>query len=159
MDYTYDEYGGYNTGRLTRVRWNWTLNGSNQVVACAAPGGGVIGFEETYSYNAAGRVSTKTLGYTRTSGSQVKTATLSGDWSYNNEGQLISVLYPLHREMSVGDRRQVNYGYDEMARINSVQTKLATENDLTPGYQSVISNVSFNAFGSIAGLTHLGVSE
>ena len=62
VDYTYDEYGGYNTGRLTRVRWNWTVNGQSQTVACAAPGGGVIGFDETYSYNAAGRVSTKTWG-------------------------------------------------------------------------------------------------
>ncbi len=61
VDYTCDENGGYSTGRLTRVKSNWTVNGQNQVAACAAPGGGVVGFEETYSYNAAGRVSTKTM--------------------------------------------------------------------------------------------------
>ena len=162
VDYTYDEGGGYNTGRLTRVRWNWTVNNYNQEVACAAPGRGVvIGFEERYAYTAAGRVSNKTLAYSRmTYNGQVQTATLAGDWSYNNEGQVSSVLYPQHQEMSLwGRRRQVTYGYDGMARINSVQTKLETENDPSPSYQSVISNVSFNAFGSISGLTHLGVSE
>ena len=97
----------------------------------------VIGFEEKYSYTAAGRVSKKTLAYSRTGyDGLLKTTALAGDWSYNNEGQVTSVLYPQHRELSVSDRRQVNYGYDEMARINSVQTKLATENDPSPSYRT-----------------------
>ena len=46
--YTYDKSGLYNSGRAMRLKWNQLLDGANQVAACAAPGGGVVGFEETY---------------------------------------------------------------------------------------------------------------
>ena len=72
---------------------------------------------------------------------------------------MTSVLYPQHQEGQFTDRRQVAYAYDSMARLNSVQTKLGTVNDQTPSWQSVVSGVSFNAFGSLTGLTQLGTSE
>jgi YD repeat-containing protein len=46
-----------------------------------------------------------------------------------------------------------------MARLNSVQTKLATEAQQNPAWQSVISAVQFNAFGAVTSLNHLGVTE
>jgi hypothetical protein len=53
----------------------------------------------------------------------------------------------------------VTHGYDSMSRLNSVQTKLATENQQNPAWQSVISGVQFNAFGAVTSLNHLGVTE
>ena len=160
VDYTYDEGGGTNSGRLTRTRWNWRVDGSNNVVACAAPGGGVLGFEEQYTYSAAGRISTKSLNYFRSFGSNnVGGAGLTASWTYNSDGQVTSVSYPNHREGAVLGSRNVNYGYDAMARLNGLDTKLATENDQSPSWQAVVSGVQFNAFGAMTSLTHLGVSE
>ncbi|MEJ1934036.1 hypothetical protein WDZ92_27885, partial [Nostoc sp. NIES-2111] len=60
VDYFYDENGGTNNGRLTRMRWGW--DASNNPCVDAATNFN-IGFEESYTYNAAGRTSTKVLAY------------------------------------------------------------------------------------------------
>jgi YD repeat-containing protein len=154
-DYFYDEGGGTNNGRLTRVKWNWMLNASNVEVPCSVAGG----FTESYSYNAAGRILSKNLTLTRTSNGNTGSASLVANWTYNNEGQVTSVTYPQRFEGNFQSRREVTHGYDAMARLNSVQTKLGTENQQNPAWQSVISNVQFNAFGAVTSLNHLGVTE
>jgi hypothetical protein len=40
-----------------------------------------------------------------------------------------------------------------------VDTRVPTEAQQNPGWQSVISNVQFNAFGAVTSLNHLGVTE
>ncbi len=154
-DYFYDEGGGTNNGRLTRVRWNWMLNGSNFEVPCSVAGG----FTESYSYNSAGRILSKNLSLTKTFNGNTGSAALVANWTYNNEGQVASVTYPQRFEGNYQTRREVNHGFDSMARLNSVQTKLGTEWDPSPGWQSVISGVQFNAFGAVTSLNHLGVTE
>jgi RHS repeat-associated protein len=106
-----------------------------------------------------GRVIQKKLGYYRTFAGQLKYLTFQADWTYNNEGQLTSTGYPIHREGSIIGRRTVNYGYDSLARMNSVQTLLPTQGDLNPSLQNVIGSVQFNAFGGITSMSHLGVTE
>ncbi|MEJ1934283.1 hypothetical protein WDZ92_29145, partial [Nostoc sp. NIES-2111] len=49
VDYFYDENGGTNNGRLTRMRWGW--DASNNPCVDAATNFN-IGFEESYTYNA-----------------------------------------------------------------------------------------------------------
>ena len=66
--YFYDENGGSSYGRLTRTRWNWKDNGQGVEVPCdinpLVPGP-VMAFTELYSYNSAGRITQKTLTFTR----------------------------------------------------------------------------------------------
>ncbi len=154
-DYFYDEGGGTNNGRLTRVKWNWMLNESNVEVPCAVAGG----FTEQYSYNSAGRILSKNLTLTKSSNGNTGSASLAASWTYNNEGQVTNVMYPNRFEGLFQSQRLVTHGYDSMARLNSVQTKLATENQQNPAWQSVISGVQFNAFGAVTSLNHLGVTE
>jgi RHS repeat-associated protein len=147
------------SGKLTRSKWGFGAGGN----ACDAPGvqpaAGKLAFEELSSYNTPGRVTSKKLRYYRTFGGSVRTVELNGSWAYNNEGQVTGVGYPTHREGSVNAGREVSFGYDSLARMNSVQTKLATQGDPTPGWQNVIGSVQFNAFGGITSLSHLGVTE
>ncbi len=151
-DYFYDEGGGTSNGRLTRVRWNWHENG----LPCTTGGG----FEERYGYNAAGRILSKELRLTqRINGVTTFPAQLIANWTYNNEGNVTSVTYPERSEGLYLSRRVVNHGFDGMARLNAVDTRLPTEAQQNPGWQSVISNVQFNAFGAVTSLNHLGVTE
>jgi|GEM_PF-3495547 len=122
-DYCYDEGGGTNNGRLTRVKWNWMLNASSVEVPC--PMGG--GFTEQYSYNAAGRILSKNLLLTKLVSGNTGTANLLANWTYNNEGQVTSVTYPQRFEEAIQTRREVSHGFDGMARLSSVQTKLGTQ--------------------------------
>jgi len=137
------------------VRWNWMLNGQSVEVPCSVGGG----FEEAYNYNAAGRVIEKKLALTKTSGSLSGTGMLVAGWTYNNEGQVTSVSYPAHFEGTMTSARVVNHGFDALARLTSVDTKLATVADPSPSWQSVISNAQFNAFGALTTLNHLGLTE
>ncbi len=151
-DYFYDEGGGTSNGRLTRVRWNWQENG----LPCTTGGG----FEERYGYNAAGRILSKALLLSkRINGVTTFPAQLIANWTYNSEGNVTSVTYPERSEGLYLSRRVVNHGFDGMARLNAVDTRLPTEAQQNPGWQSVISNVQFNAFGAVTSLNHLGVTE
>jgi hypothetical protein len=80
-------------------------------------------------------------------------------WAHDNEGQVTNVTDPKRFEGLFQRQRLVTHGYDSMARLNSVQTKLATEAQQNPAWQSVISGVEFNAFGAVTSLNHLGVTE
>jgi hypothetical protein len=115
-DYFYDEGGGTNNGRLTRVKWNWMLNASNVEVPCSVAGG----FTESYSYNSAGRILSKNLTLTKTSNGFTGSAYLIANWAYNNEGQVTNVTYPNRFEGLFQSQRLVTHGYDSMARLNSV---------------------------------------
>ncbi|WP_162180005.1 RHS repeat-associated core domain-containing protein [Bryobacter aggregatus] len=162
VDYKYDEGGGANNGRLTKTRWSWTVDGSNNEVACpvSATDTTLVGFEESYTYNTAGRVMAKTVSYTRKPWSGATyTANLTANWTYNNEGKITSIAYPEHYESQFYGRRQVQHGFDTLGRLNAVDTKLGNIWDNNPAWQSVVSGVSYNAFGAITALTQLGVSE
>jgi len=56
-------------------------------------------------------------------------------------------------------RRIVSHSYDVMGRLNVVDTMLPTAAQPNPAWQSVISNVQFNAFGDVTSLNHLGLTE
>jgi YD repeat-containing protein len=155
LDYFYDEGGGANNGRLTRVKWNWMLNGQGQEVHCSVAGG----FVEQYLYNTAGRITQKTLTVTKSFNGATGSAYLAANWAYNNEGQVTTITYPQHFEGTVQHRREVTHGFDTLARLNSVQTNLPTETVPSPAWQSVISGVQFNAFGAVTSLNHLGLTE
>jgi len=131
------------------------LNGSNVEVPCSVAGG----FTELYSYNAAGRILSKNLTLTKVSNGNTGTASLLANWAYNNEGQVTGVTYPQRFEGAIQTRREVTHGFDGMARLTSVQTKLDATWDPSLAWQSVISNVQFNAFGAVTSLNHLGVTE
>ncbi|WP_031496577.1 RHS repeat-associated core domain-containing protein [Bryobacter aggregatus] len=53
----------------------------------------------------------------------------------------------------------MQHGFDTLGRLNAVDTKLGNIWDNNPAWQSVVSGVSYNAFGAITALTQLGVSE
>jgi len=85
------------------------------------------GFTEQYSYNAAGRILSKNLLLTKLVSGNTGTANLLANWTYNNEGQVTSVTYPQRFEEAIQTRREVSHGFDGMARLSSVQTKLGTQ--------------------------------
>ena len=86
--YFYDENGGSSYGRLTRTRWNWKDDGLGGETPCdinpSAPGQ-VMAFTEFYNYSSAGRITQKTLAYTRGANGVVGGASLTASWTYNNE--------------------------------------------------------------------------
>ena len=72
---------------------------------------------------------------------------------------MLTTAYPSHQEGAFEAAREVKNTYDAMGRLNAVETKLGTVNQQVPGWQSVVSNVQFNAFGAVTSLNHLGVTE
>jgi RHS repeat-associated protein len=149
IDFYYDENGGYNSGRLTRSRWGWDGSGN----ACSDGVSGFrIGFEETYAYNAAGRVPTKGLAYQTTPGT---TRQLVASWTYDNEGKLVSESYPA-RSGQAGTSRSVEYTYDAMARLQRVRSGWDGN---TVTYQDVASNAVYNGQGGLTSLNILGSTE
>jgi RHS repeat-associated protein len=144
VDYFYDENGGTNNGRLTRMRWGW--DASNQ--ACTDPSTGFgIGFEEVYTYNAAGRTSTKTFNYAG--------RTLSASWTYDNEGKLLTQTYP-SRASHPGTNRTVDFTYDAMARLQRVRSSWDWNINT---YQDVAANAVYNTQGALTSLSILGSTE
>ena len=118
-----------------------------------------MAFTEFYNYSSAGRITQKTLAFTRGANGVVGGASLTASWTYNNEGQAVTTTYPSHHEGAFVAAREVRNTYDSMARLNVLETKLGTVNQQAPGWQSVVSNVQFNAFGAVTSLNHLGLSE
>jgi L-fucose isomerase-like protein len=70
---------------------------------------------------------------TKSSNGNTGSASLVAVWAYNNEVQVANVTYPNRFEGLFQSQRLVTHRYDSMARLNSVQTKLGTENQQNPG--------------------------
>jgi RHS repeat-associated protein len=144
VDYFYDENGGFNSGRLTRMRWGW--DASNAACTDAGTGFG-IGFEEVYSYNAAGRTATKTFHYNGKS--------LAAAWTYDNEGKLLTQSYPA-RTGQPGTNRTVDFAYDSMARLQRVRSSWDSN---TSNYQDVAAGAGYNHMGALTWVSILGSGE
>lgn len=149
VDYFYDENGGANSGRLTRLRWGWDEN--NQ--ACLIPGTTKpAGFEEAYAYNAAGRISGKTLSY---KSGLFTPFILAASWTYDNEGKVLTQTYP-SRAGGPGTNRTVDFTYDTMARLQRVRSSWDWNINT---YQDVASNAAYNTQGALTSLSILGSTE
>ena len=121
--------------------------------------GQTMAFGEVFFYNSAGRITQKKLGFRRGANGVFGVQYLIASWTYNNEGQVLTTAYPSHQEGAFEAAREVKNTYDGIGRLNVVETKLGAVNQQVPGWQSVVSNVQFNAFGAVTSLNHLGVAE
>ena len=159
--YTYDtnsanpNYSLNAWGRLTTViysvpaieqAWDHNLNNGN---------GAWVNFTgdtvvEMYSYTQPGQVAGKQLQITRQNSlSEQLQATLSANWSYNNEGTMIYALYPGAPGNSnnlPADPGPPTYTYttDTMGRINGV-----TQTDLNGSNSQLVYGVTYNAAGQM----------
>jgi YD repeat-containing protein len=161
VDYTYDGGGGANWGKLTKMRWNW--DASDQ--PCALPGNnGTAGFEENYTYTAAGLVTGKTLVVSRNGATN--TWTLGSTYSYNNEGMLTGMTYPAHRE-TYWDPDVSNYvtadrsmsmtnTFDAMRRLSGF-TANPVGGVATPA--TIASGAQYNHFSALTSVNVLGSTE
>lgn len=149
VDYFYDESGGANNGRLTRMRWGW--DASNNPCVDAATNFN-IGFEESYTYNAAGRTSTKVLAYRVGTNN---TQQLAASWTYDNEGKLLTQSYPA-RSGQTGSNRTVDFSYDAMSRLQRVRSSWDWN---ISTYQDVAANAVYNHQGALTSLSILGSTE
>ena len=144
VNYTYN-----GAGRPATARWGWDANGNPCSIGSS---GKQIGFQESYTYTATGRVATKTLGFARMENGTAVAYTLSGSWAYNNEGQVTQITLP-NRDMQgyqQGITPTVTYGYDSMGR------------PLTAGWLAYnpwgtntmgVTGAQYNAFGAMTSLT------
>lgn len=161
VEYTYDGGGGANYGKLTKMRWSW--DASNQ--PCALPGSnGTAGFEENYTYTAAGLVLSKTLSVSRNGATN--TWNLASGYTYNNEGTMLTMTYPAHRETYWDPNVSNNVTADRsMVTTNSFGTlgRLAsfsahTIGGLTTPY-TIASGAQYNHFSALTSLNIWGSTE
>src|SRR5271165_6872857 len=82
VSYTYDS-GTYGQGRLTGITY---LPMANSLVSSTLPT-----FSEAYTYTQPGSVASKQLSIAQSGYSGLS---LTGSWTYNNEGKMTSVTYP-----------------------------------------------------------------
>jgi RHS repeat-associated protein len=149
VDYFYDENGGNNHGRLTRMRWGWDASGNPCVDAAT---GHSVGFEESYTHNAAGRTATKVLAYKV---SALNTKQLAASWTYDNEGKLLTQSYPA-RANQPGTNRTVDFSYDAIARLQRVRSSWDWNINT---YQDVAGSAVYNHQGALTSLSILGSTE
>ena len=142
--YTYDSngWGSYLNGRLASVDY-----------------GGK--WSERYSYHPAGGRTAKRLNYTWSDGQTNTTQNLDAFWTYNNEGQVLSVKYPNTSMINssgqpatvVGDT--YTYSFDAMARPKDLTT---VPGDGSANYLHV-QNVSYGAAGELTGIQYWSASS
>ena len=148
-------YSQYAWGRLTTVTynvpaieqtWDHNLNSGN---------GGNVNFTgdtvtEMYSYTQPGQVAGKQLLITRQNSlNEVLQASLSGTWGYNNEGMMVSAVYPgapgnPSNPQAYPGPPTYTYPTDTMGRLNGM-----TEQDIN-GTNTYASGGTYNAAGQLA---------
>jgi RHS repeat-associated protein len=97
------------------------------------------GYWETYQYTAPGQVTNKTLNV----GTQNQWASLTADYTYDNEGRMLTVTYPY--DPLTEQSPQYTYGFDPMGRLST----------LSGGGGPLIGGVTYNAANqALSGLDH-----
>ena len=119
-------YSSNISGRLAAVRWGGT--GS-----CNSSQGGQ--WTEMYSYTSAGLPTKKRLDLTR----GVNTVTMDTSNTFNNEGQLTNITYPLSAD-------NYQHGFDSMGRLLSLTNVTAST--------TLANAASYNAASQLTGLTY-----
>jgi hypothetical protein len=121
-------YAQNSAGRLSAVQYCAAATGEYPT------GGYATTFVEQYSYNPGGAKINKGLLVTRTlrgpSGLSPYTADLESVYTYDGEGQMLTVQYPGSTGGSAGPH--LGYQYDTMGRLNTM-TDLATSASLISG--------------------------
>lgn len=134
--------------------WTWDgdggdLNAVGRVAALTAmtpeESGGTVQVAYAYTYDANGRVITRSLTFTPPSGTATTAAV---GYGYDNQGRLSAIDYPA----AAGDGLRVVYGYDGRGRIVSINDAAGTS------YATYVYDAQGNVVGGTRGGAAAGVT-
>ena len=159
-NYYYDgqTIDGFNTGpsygKLTAVTFGYGTAGVyNACPGTASDSSTWGGIAYEYQYSSAGQTTGKRMKVTRTpyygGPSQVN---LDAYWTYDNEGKVLSLQYPVVNDPDTGEPTSTvyNYAYDTMGRLSTMHNL---------PYAPYTSGVQYNASDQMTQITYFGISE
>jgi RHS repeat-associated protein len=148
--YTYDSLGRVIQTDFYSVSTNFTPDANSSVyITYDAISGGVnqTGRVAQTSYYAGTRYITERYNYTAPGQVTSKkfilgTQTMEATWTYDNEGRMSSVTYPV-------SATTYNFTYDSMSRLNG----------MTQGANTLVNNITYGPAGELLTMSYLGYNE